>query len=127
MYKNDKFSKKINIDAENGVYVFTCESASGKTYLCKELKKLREAGEPVVSFTFSDYINGLNLKEQVEKIKPKVIMLDRYDMYDKIFNNDIIEWGKNSIVLVDHKSPHFLNSVYTCCISFDPYEIEVRA
>ena len=127
MYKNDKFSKKINIDAENGVYVFTCESASGKTYLCKELKKLREAGEPVVSFTFSDYINGLNLKEQVEKIKPKVIMLDRYDMYDKIFNNDIIEWGKNSIVLVDHKSPYFLNSVYTCCISFDPYEIEVRA
>ena len=127
MYKNDKFSKKINIDTENGVYVFTCESASGKTYLCKELKKLREAGEPVVSFTFSDYINGLNLKEQVEKIKPKVIMLDRYDMYDKAFNNDIIEWGNNSIVLIDHKSPYFLNSADTCCISFDSYEIEVMA
>ena len=74
------FDYNINILLDNGIYVFDAESATGKTWLCKQLKKLKAYGEPVDAVTYNDLLAGMRL-ENVVKPQNKVVMLDRYDMY----------------------------------------------
>lgn len=47
MYINKEYKPEISIALDNGIYVFDSESATGKTWLCKHLKKLKAYGEPV--------------------------------------------------------------------------------
>ena len=126
MYKNNRYDVEINIDLENGIYVFDEKSATGKTSLCKELKELRKLGEPVIGYTYGDDKLGINLVDITSKIKPKVLMLDRYDMYNGTFNNKFTEWAKDTIVLIDCKGD-LETEIYTdwCTIEMGPREIEV--
>lgn len=126
MYKNDKYNTEINIDLKNGVYVFDDRSATGKTRLCKELKELRRLGEPVIGYTYGDDKLGINLVDVINKVNPKVLLLDRYDMYNGTFNSQLTDWGKNAIVLIDCKGD-LETEAYTdwCTIEMGPREIEV--
>lgn len=103
MYKNDKYRVAINIELSNGVYVFDDYTATGKTRLCKELKELQRSGEAVVGYTYGDDKLGINLIDVFEKLNPKVLLLDRYDMYNGSFNNEIVKWSEQAIVLIDCK------------------------
>ena len=51
MWKNEKCRDKFEIDlnVENGVYVFSCMSGTGKTYLKRLLTTLTNIGEPVIT------------------------------------------------------------------------------
>lgn len=126
MYKNNRYDIEINIDLENGVYVFDEKSATGKTRLCKELKELRKLGEPVIGYTYGDDKLGISLVDITSKIKPKVLMLDRYDMYNGTFNKNLDEWAKDTIVLIDCKGDLETEiSTDWCTIEMGAKEIEV--
>ena len=44
---------EVDIRLKNGVYVFLCDSSTGKTYLASILKKM-EYVDNVISFSYSD-------------------------------------------------------------------------
>lgn len=126
MYKNDKYDVEININLENGIYVFDEKSATGKTRLCKALKELRKLGEPVVGYTYGDDKLGISLVDLVSKVNPKVIMLDRYDMYNGTFNERFTGWSKKAIVLIDCKGDLEAETCTDwCTIEMQSREIEV--
>lgn len=129
MYKCDTYNTKIDIQLKNGVYVFTPESATGKTRLCKELTKLEGYGEPVTSYSYSDARKGkVKLEDILSNKKYKVIMVDRYDLfedskYDEYFNSRI----KDCIVLVDYKGNNFIcDEEEACLIDMTHNRIEVH-
>lgn len=126
MYKNDKYDVEVNINLDNGIYVFDEKSATGKTRLCKVLKELRKLGEPVIGYTYGDDNLGISLIDITNKVNPKVLMLDRYDMYNGTFNNELAEWSKNAVILIDCKGD-LETKTYTdrCTIEMGPREIEV--
>lgn len=103
MFKDRIYGVNISIELENGVYGFDTMSATGKTRLCKLLRELEASKGEVIGYTFNDKKLGIDLRNQVAKLNPKVIMLDRLDMYPEEFMQDIQEWGKNAIVLLDYK------------------------
>lgn len=126
MYKNNKYDVEINVNLENGIYIFDEKSATGKTRLCKELKELRRLGEPVIGYTYGDDNLGIDLVEVINKIHPKVLMLDRYDMYNGAFKEKLTEWAKNIIVLIDCKGDLEAETCTDwCTIEMGLREIEV--
>lgn len=95
----------VSIDLIPGVYSIDPKSATGKTYLCETLKYLAVSGEPVIGYTYNDYILGIDADTFVGKRENlKIAMFDRYGMYP-VYNDLIKELGKKAIVLVDHKEP----------------------
>lgn len=95
----------ININLEPGVYVFGDLSSTGKTYLCKLLKKLRTFGYPVDGYTYDDYLRKISLKQLVGEIDGKIqyLLIDRYDMYKNEFLDYIEELSKYCVVMIDCK------------------------
>ncbi len=108
MYVNTEYNPTVNINLENGIYTFDAESATGKTRLCKHLKKLKAYGEAVDSFTYDDLLRGDTL-DKVLKAENKVIMLDRYELYKSEGHELINQCSAKSIILIDCKSA-FLGS-----------------
>lgn len=126
MYKNDMYDVEINIKLENGIYVLDEKSATGKTRLCKVLKELRKLGEPVVGYTYGDEKLGISLVDIASRVKPKVLMLDRYDMYNGTFNERFTEWSKDAIILIDCKGDLETDACTDwCTIEMEPRKIEV--
>ena len=103
MTKLTKYSPEINIKLSNGVYIFDNKSATGKTRLCKELRKNQKYGENVASYSYDDYLLQLPIESILVPNKYKVIMLDRYDMYNGTGADLISSCKENSIILIDCK------------------------
>ena len=95
----------ISIEAENGIYVYFNESASGKTKLLNYTKPLVTIGKlKAKCITYDDVVNTngqcLNNMDSAD-----LILLDRVDLYkDKLNARDLEEKSKNSIILIDCKS-----------------------
>ena len=103
MFKISNRRIKLDIELENGIYVFESESGVGKTYLAKVLKKYRTFNEPVASYSYDDFSMDVSLEELLAN-KFKVVVIDRYDMYSSKKLNDIIEkYRRDSTILVDCK------------------------
>ena len=103
MFKIDGRRIKIDIELENGIYVFESESGVGKTYLAKVLQKYRTFNEPVASYGYENFSNGMSLEKLLDH-KFKVVVIDRYDMYSSKKLNSVIEkYRKDSVILVDCK------------------------
>lgn len=100
-YNGRQYYPEINIELDNWIYVFSIESATGKTRLYKALKSVEQHGD-VVAYTYSDTITKLDLKNLVNE-KTRVIILDRYDMYFNKFADVIEEYKDKAIVLIDCK------------------------
>ncbi len=117
MYVSKSYVTQIKIDLPNGLWTFDSESATGKTRLFSCLRDLRLLGEPVVSFTYSDFALGFDL-DTVLMSAPrgtKVILLDRYDMYADKEHDAISEWAKHAIVLLDCKQGHSASADDNIC------------
>jgi hypothetical protein len=127
-YRYDKGSTKVNIDLDAGLYCFEMESATGKTRLYKRLKELQIQGEPVVSYSYNDYMYGVDLKELLGKHpEAKVVMVDRYDMFKGLYKDIIVERSKSSTVLIDYKANKYLDeSEETCFIEMTANSITVE-
>ena len=125
MYKNRIYCVDISIELENGVYGIDTMSATGKSRLFKLLREAEKKNRDVIGYTFEDKNLGIDLRSQVKKLNPKVIMLDRLDMYPEEFMQDIQEWGKNAIVLLDYKGSANFNEDW-CDIEMTATSIEVN-
>ena len=118
----------VIINAEPGIYTFEAESGTGKTFLFSMLCSASDIGLPVVTYTYSDYLRGVNLTEQISLRKPELIMLDRYDRYrfDEKIIRAIDQASETAVVLIDLKNlieyPLFVDYAG---IDFTPTEIEV--
>lgn len=94
---------KIDIEADNGVYLLGGSSADGKTWLCEELSKMGLEYRDTVEYTYDDYRRNITLDDMIKNTcdgVPSVIMIDRYDMYPSVLNDDIKKYADKSIVLV---------------------------
>lgn len=96
---------RIVLNMENGVYAFTPESATGKTFLFGLLRNLQITGSAIATYNYWDYQMGVDLGRMVDEIRPKVIMIDRMDCFrtDKEIHNVILRVWKSAIVLMDLK------------------------
>lgn len=127
MYRLDKYAIKIVIDLENGIYVFDNESATGKTRLCKLLREYQAYGENVASYTYNDKLLGMSVDEILIPEKYKVVLLDRYDLYEGDGKELINKYAKEMIILVDCKDKFSVtNEEDWCSIELYPDKIEVR-
>lgn len=132
MYLFDKSAPVVRINLSNGIYVFDCESATGKSYLADRLRELRGIGEPVDSFSLPDVrkfgspeaaLSGVDFSMS----ELKVILLDRYSQYVGKFTDTINELKGTCIVLVDCKRMTGLAVTGHCNITLSASEIEVNA
>lgn len=105
MFVIDEYDVEIRVKLDNGIYILNNQSATGKTRLCKQLDRYRAYGEAVASYTYNDYLKGLPIETVLIPGKFKVIMIDRYDMYEGIGIELMKQCMKDSVILVDCKRP----------------------
>lgn len=126
MFIIDKYSPAVYVDLDNGVYQFDCYSATGKTRLYELLKEYNRAGESVVAYSYNDWVLGLDLKSVLSRFKPKLIIVDRYNMFNTEYHQELESAGKESIVLIDSKEMlKFGEYDRVCGINIQPDKIEV--
>lgn len=116
MYKNDNYPTKIDIQLENGIYQFDSIYSLGKTRLYNVLKEMQAAGENVISYSYTDKKNGVDLASLLEKNpNPSVIMLDRYTMFNGEYSDEIVKHSDNSIILIACTTPLFFTDKDEIC------------
>lgn len=128
MYKSEDYTTKIYVNLKAGVYIFERQSASGKTHLCKCLRKLCSYGDPVNAYTYEDVLRGVSSKSVLVPNKYAVIMLDRFDLYKDAGTIELIkECAKTSVILIDCKqTSNLFEDNEMCCVQFEPGRIEVN-
>lgn len=127
MFKLDKYLVKIEINLENGIYLFNNESSTGKTRLCKLFKEYQAYGEAVASYTYNDKLLGHSISDILKPNKFKVILLDRYDLYEGDGKELINKCAENTIILVDCKDNFTVtNDEEWCYINMEYNRIEVN-
>lgn len=89
-------------DLPYGVYVFDNMSATGKTRLAKLMHEFRVQGMPVASYTYDDKVLGRDISKVFDK-KYKVVLLDRYDLYNGTGKKLIQARKDDCIILIDCK------------------------
>lgn len=126
MYTVNNSNVELIFSLENGLYILEPESSTGKTRLCQEIRKHQQYGENIASYSYEDKQLGIDIKTVLNSDKYKVIMLDRYDMYNGDGAELIKECAKNSIVLIDCKSGlNFVADDDLCIMEMTPSKIEV--
>lgn len=132
MYKLDKYSTELDIQLENGIYIFDTESGTGKTRLYWLLRDLMASGEQVYAVTYDDILRGEDIVQMVKRFKPKLIVIDRYHMYiDKNTTKYLQSLSDNAIILVDYKGDENITnksniSDEVCFINMEIDKIEVE-
>lgn len=107
---------KIDINADNGVYLLGSGSATGKSWLYNELDKMGKRYMDTVGYSYSDINETMEskIKHICHDNIPKVIMVDRYDMLDDTRKQDVLntieKYRNKSIILIDAKKRQGLNS-----------------
>ena len=126
MFKIIEYKPEVIINLENGLYQFDSETATGKTRLCELLREYNRAGLPVVAYSYTDWSLGLDLISVVNKFKPKVLMIDRYDMFIGEYSDFLESIQDEIIVMIDCKDMlPFGEYDKVCGIKFTPDKIEV--
>jgi hypothetical protein len=116
-------NRKVDIRLTSGVYDFESSSARGKTLLVKMIKSLGD--KDMVALTYNDILLGIDIDGIISR-KPRLLVLDRFDMYDDKFQ--VLEKlkGTDIIVLVDYKTQrHFCNFDDTCWVTLTENSLEV--
>lgn len=129
MYSNHNYRINIDIYLENGVYVFHKQSATGKTRLAKELRDLQAYDRDVASYTYNDKLLGVDISSCFQQ-QYKVILLDRYDMYNGDGADLIKAYEDKAIILLDCKDmrgPQIACDYEICFVDMTDTRIEVTA
>jgi hypothetical protein len=116
-------NRKVNIRLASGIYDFESSSARGKTLLVKMIKSLGD--KDMVALTYNDILLGIDIDGIISR-KPRLLVFDRFDMYDDKFH--VLERlkGTDIIVLVDYKTQrHFCNFDDTCWVTLTENSLEV--
>lgn len=117
---------EVNISLkENGIYIFDCYCI-GKTRLFKCLRQVEPYDESISTYTYNDKLLGRRIEDTLVPNKYKVIMLDRYDMYNGDGADLINKCAENSIILIDCKGNFTVSTDDRwCTIEIGAYSIEV--
>lgn len=102
MFRIDKGKVKVIINLDNGVYYFDEESATGKTRLAKVFRGYTQ-DYPVASYSYDDLALKIPFDTLVKPGEQKVLVIDRYDIYKGTLTEQIKEFAKTGIVLIDCK------------------------
>ncbi len=116
-------NRKVTIDLAPGLYNFHPSSATGKTLLLKMVKSIGEKDKLAV--TYHDLVMGVSLNKVIAR-KPRLLILDRFDLYDK--NAEKLEKLKEAdcITLVDYKTErNFCDFDDTCFVTLGKNRLEV--
>ena len=100
---------KIKVNKNPGIYSFEPLAATGKSYLCRTCKRLRESGVRAAGYDYGDYKRGLPLPRDVE-----LLVVDRYEKY-QVLDDELLELARTCIVLVDIKTDPFPD---VCAVAF---------
>ena len=114
----------IIINLRNGVYYFEEVSSTGKSRLAKLLKVYSRKGLPVISYSYDDKVLGIPFSILVKPGKQELLLLDRYDLYNGEFKEEIEEFAKTGVVLIDIKGPSKV-ACEECIIKMEKTLIEV--
>lgn len=116
-------NRKVNIDLEPGLYNFHPDSATGKTLLLKMVKSIGERDK--IAVTYHDILMGIDI-DKVIALKPKLLILDRFDLYDEYaVRLDSLKQAE-STVLVDYKTErNFCDFDDTCFVTIYKDRLEV--
>lgn len=109
------YNRKVIIDLNPGLYNFHPESATGKTLLLKMVKSIGD--ENKVAVTYHDILMGFVL-DKVIASQPELIILDRFDLYDReAWKLEKLK-NTNCITLVDYKTErNFCDFDDTCFVT----------
>lgn len=122
----NNYTTELEFNLSNGVYTFSNESATGKTWLSKLMDEYRAFGEPVASYTYNDKLKGIPIQTVLNPLKFKVVLLDRYDLYLGDGYDIINTCCKDCVILVDCKSNYKVNPIEGLCeINIEPNKIKV--
>ena len=119
----------ISIDLKQKLYVFSTESAIGKSYLYDLLKAYNkyENRENFLCITYDDNITTALVIDKIRSYEGPLILLDRFDKY---FDWDIISvlYEKNIPTLIDMKNKYICNYIIceTVYSSYERNHIEIR-
>lgn len=117
---------ELIFNLSNGIYLFDDQSAIGKTRLAKVMSKYAAYGESVASFTYNDKLRGISLESFLSSTNAKVILIDRYDMYNEDAYEEMINKSTESVILIDCKGNFSVTDKYEMCLlKMTPNEIEV--
>ncbi len=96
---------RVEIHCDPGFYSFT-DGTSGKTYLAKLIAQAAEQGLPYVTYSYYDYVRGVDLAAVCEKVQAELVFVDRYDMFsdDTNIQAQIQNLAQDIVVLADLKS-----------------------
>lgn len=101
MYSCNNGRIHISIELENGIHTLSSDSATGKTRLFNLLREQEICRkEPIGTYTYEDKLRGIPIESVLISGKHKLIMLDRYDMYEGYGASLIRKCAKTSIVLI---------------------------
>ena len=116
-------NRKVNIDLEPGLYNFHPDSATGKTLLVKMIKSLGEKDK--IAITYHDILMGLDLNRIISN-NPKILILDRFDLYDEEAVKLERKKKKDCITIVDYKTERkFCDFDDTCFVTLCKNQLEV--
>lgn len=91
----------IEINLDNGIHTLSSDSATGKTRLFNLLREQETyRNQPIGTYTYEDKLRGIPIESVLISGKHKLIMLDRYDMYEGDGASLIRKCAKTSIVLI---------------------------
>lgn len=116
-------NRKVSINLEPGLYSFHPDSATGKTLLVKMVKSIGE--KDMVAITYHDIIMGIDLNKIISG-NPKLLILDRFDLYDEESAKLEALRGTDCVTIVDYKTERrFCDFDDTCFVTLDRNQLEV--
>lgn len=133
MYILDKYNIEISIQLDNGIYIFDTESGTGKTRLYRFLRDIMVNKEDVYAVSYDDVVRGEDIIQRIKVINPRLIMIDRYDMYISDSLTGFLNFiSSNAIILIDYKGDKDIthkSSIHdeVCFINLQLGKIEVGA
>lgn len=115
-------SPVVRIELQPGVYLLPEDSAVGKSYMCQIFKDL-ESIDRVTSHTFPA---KLDAKRVLDNTTRDVVLLDRYDMCNEDFAEDMRRFAERGVLLVDFKSYGFPVPARRCRLYMTMDELVVK-
>lgn len=119
----NEYRMQIDIELTPGIYLFDNQSALGKTWLFNEMRKHECERNDIFTFTYNDLLlhHEFKICDSV-----KICILDRYDMYEGLFVDEIVNAASNCIILIDSKDLFsFTDNDKFCYITLTDGRIEV--
>lgn len=114
---------EVHIDLEPGLYSFHPDTI-GKTLLAKMVKSIGEKDK--VAITYYD-VNVLHINlDMIISRNPKLLILDRFDLYDEESAKLEALRGTDCVTIVDYKTVRrFCDFDDTCFVTLDRESLRV--